>query len=172
MNAVLILVSGLPGAGKSFFSKKLSEKIHALRMNTDLLRKELFPETRTYSELEKQVVYDTLLSRTKTALIHKQIVIVDATFYKNSLRMPFYELARALDCACVVFYLEADEALTKERTSVSRIDSEADFNVYLKLKDLFEPIEEPYLKLISEHSNIDALLSSALTYLTDGKETA
>ena len=172
MKNVLVLVCGLPGSGKSFFSKKLCDKIHATYINSDLLRKELFPAKRTYSEEEKQVVYDTLLTRTESYLENNQTVIIDATFYKNNLRIPFYKIAAMLQCSCVIFYLEANEILTKERTSATRTDSEADFSVYLKLKKLFEPIDKPFLKLISEHDNIDALLTSALTYLKkDGKET-
>lgn len=106
-----------------------------------------------------------MLSITETNLVRNTSVIVDATFYKKRLRLPFYSLADRLNCSCAVIYLFAEEALVKERTSQVREDSEADYAVYLKLKDAFESIEKPYLTLQSTDSNIDLLLSAALTFL-------
>ena len=162
----LILVCGLPGSGKSFFAKHLSEIMQAAYFNSDICRKELFPNNRTYSEKEKQSVYDALISSTETNLIHHTSVVLDATFYKNSLRLPFYNLASQLNCPYSIIYISAEESLIKERTSQIREDSEADYSVYLSLKDLFEPIEKPYLTLQSTNKNIDTLLSTALTFLT------
>ena len=161
----LILVCGLPGSGKSFFAKQLSKKIQSAYFNSDICRKELFPNHRTYSEKEKQSVYDALLSSTETNLIHHTSVILDATFYKNSLRIPFYNLASQLNCPCSIIYISAEEVLIKERTSQIRENSEADYSVYLKLKDVFEAIEKPHLKLQSTNNNIDTLLSTSLTFL-------
>lgn len=169
MNPVLILVCGLPGSGKSFFAKHLSERILGHYLNSDVLRKELFPGNRTYSQQEKQTVYDTLLIRTQTSLPGKKSVILDATFYKESLRVPFYLFAQKNRIPLYIFYITADELLIRERTSVTRIDSEADFSVYVKLKELFEPITLPYKTLVSEKDNIEMLIENALTYLGYGK---
>ena len=170
MNCVLILVCGLPGSGKSFFARHLSTKIKAYYFNSDLLRKELYPVQRTYSEQEKQEVYNTLLERTQDVLLKNEPVLIDATFYKNALREPFYELAAKHSASLYIFHICADESLIKERTSTVRPDSEADFSVYLKLKDLFEPITLPSKILISEKNNIDVLIEDALTYLDYGKK--
>ncbi len=167
MNTVLILVCGLPGSGKSFFAKHLSEKIQAAYFNSDLLRKELFPKGRTYSEQEKQLVYDTMLAHTSVNIEKGKTVVIDATFYKNKLRTPFYKLATQKHIPLYIFYIEADQQLIKTRTSVARPDSEADYTVYLKLKELFEPIEQPYKTLVSQQNNIEALLSEALTYISN-----
>jgi predicted kinase len=167
MNTALILVCGLPGSGKSFFAKHLSEKIKAVYFNSDLLRKELFPTGRTYSEKEKQLVYDTLLANTSSSIDDGKPVILDATFYKNILRTPFYKLAIQKNIPLYIFYVEAAQELIKSRTSVTRPDSEADYTIYLKLKELFEPIDQPYKTLVSQQHNIEALLSEALTYISD-----
>jgi predicted kinase len=169
--SVLILVCGLPGSGKSFFAKRLSDKIQASYLNSDLLRKEMFPVHRSYSEEEKKLVYDRMLHTTEAELVNQKTVVIDATFYKNSLRISFYQLAEKLNTQLYIFHIEANETLIKERTSVIRPDSEADFSVYLKLKPLFEPIDRPHSTLISEGNNIEELLSSALTYLYHGEKT-
>jgi len=169
--AALIVVCGLPGSGKSFFAKHLSNKIQANYISSDLLRKEMFPVHRSYSEQEKQLVYDRMLRTSETEIADNKTVIIDATFYKNSLRIPFYQLAIKLNAPLYIFYIEANELLIKERTSAVRPDSEADFSVYLRLKNLFEPIDKPYETLTSERDNIEKLLSSALTYLSYGEKT-
>ncbi|MGN6646292.1 MAG: AAA family ATPase [Cytophaga sp.] len=166
MNTALILVCGLPGSGKSFFAKHLSKKIQAAYFNSDLLRKELYPTGRTYSEQEKQLVYDTMLAHTSANIEKGKTVVVDATFYKNILRIPFYKLAIQNHIPLYIFYIEANQELIKARTSVARTDSEADYAVYLKLKELFEPIEQPYKTLTSGQHNIDTLLSEALMYIS------
>lgn len=170
MNPVLILVCGLPGTGKSFFGQHLSKKMDAYYLNSDILRKELFPENRTYSEEEKQFVYDTLLIKTEENLKKGKSVMVDATFYKNELRIPFYTIAQTKKIPLYIFYITADETLIQARTSVLRSDSEADYLVYLKLKELFEPITMPYTTLISTQNNINDLLATALIYLNHGEK--
>ncbi len=132
------------------------------------MRKELFPKQRTYAESEKRFVYDTLLERAQAALSLDKPVLVDATFYKQELRIPFYAFAQENNIPLHIFYITSDEALIKERTSMTRADSEADFSVYLKLKDLFEPITLAHKTLLSEKNNIDILLANALTYLSNG----
>ena len=49
---------------------------------------------------------------------------------------------------------------------MSRKRKSTDFNVYLTLKNKFEPIDRAFLSLISEQNNIDKLIHSALLYLT------
>jgi predicted kinase len=155
---MLILVCGLPGSGKSFFAKTLSKQLHARYYNSDLLRKELFPNNRTYSEEEKQTVYSTLLAIAEKDFKDQHTVIIDATFYENALRIPFYQLAEKMNCKVYIFCIQANEDLIKERTSVKRADSEADFNVYLTLKNKFEPFDKAFLSLTSERNNIDKLI--------------
>lgn len=161
---VLIVVCGLPGSGKSFFAQALSNRIQAVYLNSDLLRKELFPIRRTYSIQEKSIVYETLLVRAEEEL-NNHSVIVDATFYTEELRKPFYRLAERVSSRLYVFYITADETIILERTSLARPDSEADYDVYLKVKELFEPFDRNVTTLVSERDNIEVLISSALTHI-------
>lgn len=169
MKTQLILVCGLPGSGKSFFAQQLSIRINASYLNSDVCRKKLYPNHRSYSEKEKQSVYYVLLSSTETNLIHNKSVVLDATFYKKSLRLPFYKLVKQLNLELCIINIFADEKIIKIRTSVLREDSEADYSVYLKLKHLFEPIEKKHLILESTNTNIDSMISTALTFLDHGK---
>jgi predicted kinase len=165
MKQTLILVCGLPGSGKSFFSKQFAEQNHISHFNSDIVRKQLFPTLRTYSELEKQQVYDWLITQTRVSLKAGKSVLIDATFYKKSLRTPFYDIASELNIPIKIIHIYATETLIKERTSAVRMDSEADYSVYLKLKNAFEPIDEHHLVLQSTNNNVDSLLTEADSFL-------
>lgn len=159
MEYMVVVVLGLPGSGKSYFANRLAESIDAVYINSDRLRKELFPK-RTYSELEKAKVYEVMLKRMDEAIDQRKNLVLDATFYKNKTREPLMAKNRG-----EVFFIEiqADEDIIKERLKENRPYSEADLGVYQLIKQLWEPLEWPHLTLQS--TNIDAMLEKALQYL-------
>jgi predicted kinase len=161
----LVIICGLPGSGKSFLAKRLAQHLHYAHFNTDVERKKLFPIQRTYSEEEKLQVYQHLLQLCKHHLKEGTSVIVDGTFYKEELRKPFLHLAQSLDIPSPIIYVSAEESIIQERTQRVREDSEANFEVYLKLKPLFEPNRSHYLTVISTHDNIDSLITECTQYL-------
>lgn len=162
---MIILVSGLPGSGKTFFAERLAQRIKAIHLSSDRLRKELFPVQRVYSEEEKQSVYQEMLSRMRETVQQRQSVILDATFYRADLREPFVKAAEILQEKMYFICITASEELVRKRTSVQREDSEANYEVYLKLKDHYEPIQSSFLALQSKEDNIEEMLNQALAYL-------
>ena len=52
----LIVVSGLPGTGKSYFSNKLAERLPLIILESDALRKALFPSP-SYSPQESSRLF-------------------------------------------------------------------------------------------------------------------
>jgi predicted kinase len=44
MTQVLLMMLGHPGSGKSFFTKQLAPKLHAVRFNADHLRTSMFSD--------------------------------------------------------------------------------------------------------------------------------
>ena len=59
---VLVIVFGLPGSGKSFFALQLAHMLKAKYINSDIVRMGALVK-RTYSEKEKQVVYNNMMSK-------------------------------------------------------------------------------------------------------------
>ncbi|MCM4161582.1 ATP-binding protein [Antarcticibacterium flavum] len=164
---MVILVIGLPGSGKSFFAERLAQKIGADYYNSDRLRKEIFFE-RTYSDSEKEKVYNALLKKMKEATNKGKDVVVDATFYKDKFRKLFTTNGGERIAFIKVW---ANEKLTKDRIQKKRKFSEADFDVYKLLKRQWEPVKQPHLILESTNENIDAMLQKAEDYLKDDKRT-
>jgi len=89
-------------------------------------------------------------------------VILDATFHHHAMRDIFTELGKQRKIQVFFILTETTETITKKRLSSIRPDSEADYPVYLHIKNQFEKLDLPYLKLQSENDNIDAMLTRLL----------
>jgi len=161
---MLILIAGLPGSGKTTLARALSTQIGALHLNSDLLRREL-GLMGSYRPADKEQVYRALLDRARSALSKGQMVVVDSTFYKESVRAPFRSLAA--DCRVALHWAEvrAQEASIRERMKTPRTDSEADFAVYEKVRDESEPLQEPHLVLWSDQMPLDQMVAAIVEQL-------
>ncbi len=160
---MVIIVLGLPGSGKSYFASRLAGMIHAVHINSDRVRKEMFA-TRTYSPEEKDSVYTQMLVRMKEVMSRGLSVVIDATFYKNDIRNRFIAGAGG-DENLAVIEIKAGDALVRERVGKQRADSEADFEIYALIKSKWEPLDFPHLVLESTENNIGEMLNKAAAYL-------
>jgi predicted kinase len=160
---MIVIVLGLPGSGKSYFASRLAKRINADYINSDRVRKKMFPD-RTYSEQEKQSVYDEMLESMQRVIRQNKNLVLDATFYKAEIRKPFIdELAKGDGIRLIE--IVADEALIKERLKQKRPDSDADFEIYKHLKQEWDPLQEKHLILTSTENNIEDMLQKAIEYL-------
>lgn len=160
---MIIIVFGLPGSGKSYFASLLAQKLKAAYLNSDKERKKIMSQ-RTYSESEKMMVYDLMLQKMKTFVQEGKSLVLDATFYKNKIREKFITAAKG-KTPIEFIEMRAAEALIKKRISKTRADTEADFDVYKTVKNLWEPLEEEHLVLHSRDDNSEELLHITLDYL-------
>lgn len=160
----LILVFGLPGSGKTTFARALAERRGASHFNSDIIRDQM-GLLGQYDATSKKKVYDGLENAVRQALLEKKDVVIDATFFKNSLREPFLQIARETGAPYFWIELKADPEVIRKRVSKKRPYTEADFEVYQKVKAAFEPLDEPHLILQSDNSNLDQLLETAEKYL-------
>ena len=163
----MVIVFGLPGSGKSYFASRLAKRIKADYINSDRLRKEMH-KLRTYSNQEKESVYEAMLQRMKEGVDESRNVVLDATFHKKQTRQPFI---REMKTKGGIYFIEviAEEGITRERLKRKRRYSEADFKVYKIISSENEPLKQPRLLLQSTHSNIKEMLGKALDYLENRK---
>ncbi len=156
---MLILISGLPGTGKSTLARAYAAACDATHFNSDVLRRELGLMGH-YLPADKQKVYDALLDRTREALQSDRQVVVDSTFFKASLREPFEQIAA--ECRAPVYWVEvkAPEQVIAERVKKPRTDSEAGFAVYLKIREEYEPITAPHLVLWSDTMPLEKMVET------------
>ncbi|MEZ4921428.1 MAG: ATP-binding protein [Saprospiraceae bacterium] len=145
---MLVLITGLPGSGKSTLAREYARVYGAIHLNSDVVRREL-DLMGDYSDAAKQKVYRALQERAQAYLSRNVLVLIDSTLFKQSLRDEYFELASAMNAPMRLIELQVDEELARERTNKKRPDSEADFEVYKKIKSLYEPIQEPHLVIQS-----------------------
>jgi aminoglycoside phosphotransferase family enzyme/predicted kinase len=145
---MLIIVCGLPGCGKSTLALAIAAKLDAEHISSDIIRRKMLEE-RTYSEQEKYRVYERMVHEAETLLRGGKSVIADATFYRKRTRQQMLDAARRSGKKVLIVECVLDEETIEERMEIRRAgresESEADFSVYLKVKALFEPIQEEHL---------------------------
>ena len=166
---MIIVVSGLPGTGKSYFAEKLSDRLGAVHFNSDKLRNALHARGK-YTIDDKLHIYRVMAEEADHVLDQGKSVIVDATFYKHEMIDLFTMLAKDHASPIRFIKIEADETLVRERLQRRRTDSEADFQVYVKIKDEFDELDVPHLVIQSEAHNIDTMIEPALRYIGDSHE--
>ena len=168
---MIFIVFGLPGSGKSFFAEHFATEMNAKYISSDTLRKEIF-DKRTYTAKEKEMVYDEMLLQTIKETQQNKNVVLDATFYKKAIRKKFIDELENFD-EVIFIEVRAVESLIKERVQKVRENSEADFEVYKKMKTEWEALMEEHLILESTNDNIKEMLEKTSHYLniTNDKET-
>ena len=161
---MVVIVSGLPGTGKSYFALRLSQRLGAEYISSDRTRKAMDAMGK-YAFEDKLNVYEEMAKTAGGYLRQGKTVVVDATFYRHEMREIFRTLATLLHQPICYFEITAPEEVVKERLSVPRTDSEAGFAVYQQLKPQYESLPEEHLVLQSTNDNIDRMLSKAIDYI-------
>lgn len=161
---MLIIVSGLPGSGKSFFAKRLSALLDAEYINSDATRRSMNAMGR-YAFEDKLNVYEEMAKKAGASLRKDRVVVVDATFYHHEMRDIFLTLGTLLHKPICYIEVVADEVVIRERLSKPRADSEADYPVYQQLKLQYENPDRTHLVLRSTDDNIDTMLGQAIDYV-------
>jgi hypothetical protein len=141
----LIVVSGLPGTGKSHFCRKLAERIDLVILESDSLRRQLFP-TPSYSKEESTELFRAC-HRLIEELLRKGISIaLDATNLEEHNREPLYHIADQSGARLIIVRMEAPPEVVQQRLErrsrrKDQLDhSEADWNVYSKMRSTVDKI--------------------------------
>lgn len=157
------MITGLPGTGKTTFAESLAANMGANHLNSDMVRTQIGKRGK-YDAASKAAVYNELLHRTEDVLKEGKTLIVDATLYKKILRDPFMKLAKQYKVPIQWIELKANEKIIQERVGKKRKYSEADFEVYLKIKAAYEPFNRSHLVLWSDMLRLPEMVEKAKAY--------
>ena len=147
----LVLLSGLPGSGKTTFAARLASQLDAGVQESDRVRLELFPRRR-YTRKENAAVFATVRERAEGVLADGRDVIVDATNLRGWERSGFLELAAGQGAPVVAVRLTAPDAVLRERLAGPREGaSEADVRVYERMRGQEEPFSTPCVQVDSRY---------------------
>ena len=139
VNPAFVVVSGLPGTGKSYFCRKLAERLDFPILESDNLRKVLFP-TPEYSPDESNRLFQACHHLIEELLHHGIPLIFDATNLVERHRERLYRIADDSGARLILVRVEAPPEVVRQRLN-DRFSgaeregkSDADWAVYQKMR--------------------------------------
>ena len=115
----LVLLSGLPGAGKTTFAAALLAASPAVHLESDAIRRRFVPTPR-YTRAEHAAVFGRLETLAGEALAGGHLVVVDATNLTPHDRRRFFQLAQRHAVPVVAARLTAPLETLRARLSQPR----------------------------------------------------
>ncbi|MCC6176490.1 MAG: ATP-binding protein [Chloroflexi bacterium] len=148
--AALLVMVGAPGSGKSFLARRLAAALAADLVQTDVVRKEMFPQPR-YTTSEASAVYAECHRRIAQLLERGHRVIFDGTNLRERRRRLLYALGEERGAVVIPVAAYAPVAAVRERLAqrASARDpqdrSDADWGIYRRLARDAQPIVYPHI---------------------------
>lgn len=157
----IIIMSGLPGVGKTTVAKNLSPLLDATLLSSDKIRKELIANP-TYQRDERELVYQVMMLLAKYLHDAGKNCILDATFNKEEFRNQVKEKTNCPDGQFFIVECVCPEELCISRIKARKDDySDADISVYQKMKKIYEPVKS---KHITVDTSDDAKSNAEIIY--------
>jgi hypothetical protein len=170
----LVVLSGLPGTGKSHFARKLAERVPLVVVGSDRSRKTLVPRPR-YTSGEHARVFAACHRLIDDLLTQGYSVVFDATNLTERFRQPLYHIAHRAGAGMVVMWFTAPASVVRQRLEQRAAglgpagDSDADWLVYCRLRPGEETVQGPHLAVDST-ADISPALESVVQRITGARE--
>ena len=131
----MVLLSGLPGTGKTVLAGRISASLGAVHLESDAVRIELTPDPQ-FTRSENARVFSRLELRATRHLTAGKQVVLDATNLTEADRSRFLSLAERLDVV--------PDDIVRERLSHPREGfSQAGVDVFERMHSHPEPFSRP-----------------------------
>lgn len=164
---VLLLLSGLPGTGKSFLARRLAEALPFVIIESDVVRKILFPQP-LYTAQESRWVHRTCHALMARLLKRGVRVIYDATNLIEYHRELVYRIAQKAGARLVVVKTVASEEVAQERLRARQEEarelSDADWRVYRRMASRQEQVSHPHL-VIDTSEDLEEAVAKVLRFI-------
>jgi len=172
---MIVIMAGLPGAGKSTIAQALAQRLPGAVLDKDIIRAALFaPEHVEYSAGQDDFCLDVML-QTARYLLGKNsslYVLLDGrTFSRRYQRERVFEFCSQLGTTCTIL-----ECICSEQTALARLER-ADLerthpainrkpDLYHHIRRAWEPIEYPKL-VIDTEASLDSCVERTMQYLIE-----
>ncbi len=170
-----VILSGLPGTGKTTIARALAAKLGGHVLSKDLIRAAAFGPAFVSFTQEQDDLVQTWMETAAVNLWrhHPQLWIYfdGRTFSRQYQRAALQALCVRETQASYFLHLTASEASIRERLAESHPAANRDFALYKAVEASFEPVlERPCLELSTEQP-LERTLAWVLTFLKAGRPT-
>lgn len=140
----LLVVVGLPGAGKSFFAKQFGETFNAPYFDYGYYR-DMISDT----HVAKEIAADTLAKLVRT----RQTIVIERKGKRYSDRKQIINYAKKVDYEVLFIWVQTDPTIAEQRAVHSR-NGNLSQDEFDKLVGEFELLKsvEPYLVISGKHT--------------------
>ena len=148
--SALVVVSGLPGSGKSHFTRALCQRYPMAPLDSDALRKALFTRP-THSADESARLFAACHALLDRLLARGIPAVLDATSLREIHRRPLYDIADKRKAKLLLVEVQAPPELVKQRLEARQRGenpwdhSQAGAEVYERMRRQAEPIQRRHL---------------------------
>jgi predicted kinase len=162
----LVVLSGLPGSGKSYFCRRLASRYPLARLESDALRKALFGQP-THSADESRRLFSACHLVLSRLLSRGIAAIFDATNLREMHRRQVYHIADEHKAKLILVHLQASPAVVHERLEArargprSQDLSDAGPEVYERMQHDVEPIGRPHIS-VDTSADIEPAIAAIL----------
>jgi len=152
----LILLSGLPGVGKTTVAKEFALQTHGLHFDIDEIKRLVVPQdlvTEDVDPPEYRFEYYSKAIHRLPSLFAKsptQVVVIDETFHMRSFRQMWDEACKKLKVRVHWIEVVCCDKLVKERLYIGKdrethiLSADEAYSIHNLFKKAFEPMEGPY----------------------------
>ncbi len=164
---LLIVVIGLPGTGKTYFTHLLYQRFPVALLESDSMRAALFKRP-SYSQKESAQLFNTCHLLIEELLSKSIPVAFDATNLIEANRRKLYDIADRTGAALILVKMKASRKVIRrrlrDRSNITKqgSHSKADWEVYKKLARSEEPIERSHYS-IDTSRDVEGTLDSIVT---------
>jgi len=174
----LLIMVGLPGAGKSYIVDQVYARLKCTVIRTDHIRRYV-REQPTYTPAEMTYIYEICYGLVDERLGQGERVVFDGSNYLAARRRRLLELAAYHRSAVAICHVQASEAVIRERLR-ERIRSrerngdlsDAGWSVYQWMVEAQEPVAVPHLTLDTTDAPPASLVQRLVDYWMAREEEA
>jgi predicted kinase len=148
----LILVAGLPGAGKTTLAKEFARQTEGLHFDIDEVKREVVPKDAVTEGIDPPELrfqyYSEAIQKLPDLFSESssQTVVIDETFHLKDFRELWDDVARELNIRVHWIEVVCEEECLKERLSVGKdrqnhVLGDKAYPMYCLFKEAFEPMD-------------------------------
>ena len=170
---MVVIMAGLPGAGKSTVAHALAQRLPAAVLDKDVIRAALFtPESVEYSRVQDDFCQEIMLQAAAYLLgknLSSYVLLDGRTFSRRYQRERVLEFCLQLRTTWAIL-----ECVCSEPTALARLETAAaehthpaanrTAGLYQEIQKAWEPIDNPKL-VIDTEASLDSCVEHATRYL-------